>query len=167
MKKCRECGKMFDVLWPEMYRYKRGAGTNYTYFCSWGCLRAYDKKMEEKEMDGKRSRSGKKPVVEVADKIPDKKIEIPEATETTMILDAEGLRQTVKKTAMVNKEPLEVYALKSGILADGKYCKEAGGMALRGLSIGGSEIFMKEREWCAFSNEILVALNQLGVNSDE
>ena len=151
MKKCRECGKTFDVLWPEMYRYKRGTGTNYTYFCSWGCLRAYDRKTEGKDMDGKRGRPAKKPVVEVADKLPETmdKAEVPE------------------KAPTFKNEPLEVYAVKSGILADGKYCKEANGMALRGLSIGGSEIFMKERQWCAFAAEIVVALEQLGVKADE
>ena len=166
MKKCRECGKMFDVLWPEMYRYKRGTGTNYTYFCSWGCLRAYDRKTEGKDMDGKRGRPGKKPVVEVADKLPETmdKAEVPEIT-----LNGEGLtiKRKPEKAQAFKNEPLEVYAVKSGILADAKYCKEADGMALRGLSIGGSEIFMKERQWCAFAAEIVVALEQLGVKADE
>ena len=88
---------------------------------------------------------------EVADKLPETmdKAEVPE------------------KAPTFKNEPLEVYAVKSGILADGKYCKEANGMALRGLSIGGSEIFMKERQWCAFAAEIVVALEQLGVKADE
>lgn len=154
MKKCRVCGKTFDVLWPEMWRYKRGTDAKYTYFCSWKCLREHDRKAEEKKMEkeSKRGRPARKLDAEVADKMPEtaEKAEVPE-----------------KPGKIFGKEPLEVYAIKSGILVDGKYCKEAGGMTLRGLSIGGSEIHMKEREWCAFSQEILVALGQLRVKPNE
>ena len=47
MKVCQVCGKEFDVLWPELWRYKRGLGTNTSYFCSWGCLRKHDKEREQ------------------------------------------------------------------------------------------------------------------------
>ena len=50
MKVCQVCGKEFDVLWPELWRYKRGLGTNTSYFCSWGCLRKYDKEREQNIM---------------------------------------------------------------------------------------------------------------------
>ena len=52
MKKCPVCGKEFDVLWPDLWRYKRNGGTaNYwKYFCSWGCLRKYDKGREQNTM---------------------------------------------------------------------------------------------------------------------
>lgn len=47
-KTCRQCGKQFSVLYPHMWRYKRLRYSGmYHWFCSWGCLRAYDKKMEE------------------------------------------------------------------------------------------------------------------------
>lgn len=42
--RCATCGKEFDALWPDLYRYKRGG----TFLCSWGCLRKYD---EEKGSD--------------------------------------------------------------------------------------------------------------------
>lgn len=160
MKKCRECGKMFDVLWPEIWRYRRGNGTNYTYFCSWGCLRAYDRETEGKDMDGKRGRPAKKPVVEVADKLPE--------SEVIQVAPIQPAVTEVNLTEKIfGKEPLEIYALKSRMLADGQYCREREGMTLRGMSIGGSSIYMTEREWCAFSTEILVALKQLGVKADE
>lgn len=40
------------MLWPELWRYKRNGGTaNYwKYFCSWGCLRKYDKGREQNTM---------------------------------------------------------------------------------------------------------------------
>ena len=51
MKRCSFCGKEFDVLWPDLWRYKKGPDINHTsaWFCSWKCLRA-DEKGEEKPM---------------------------------------------------------------------------------------------------------------------
>lgn len=43
-KKCKACGKKFAVLYPHLWRYKRTYGTHNDYFCSWGCLRRYDRK---------------------------------------------------------------------------------------------------------------------------
>ena len=37
---CPVCGKAFDVLWPQLWRYKR----NNTFVCSYTCLRAFDRK---------------------------------------------------------------------------------------------------------------------------
>lgn len=48
-KKCRNCGKRFAVLHPTRWAYKRHKGLGYVYFCSWGCLRADEKKDERKE----------------------------------------------------------------------------------------------------------------------
>ena len=162
MKKCRECGKTFDVLWPEMYRYKRGTGTNYTYFCSWGCLRAYDRKTEGKEM----ARPAKK-LVEVADKLPEEaaiQAEVPER----ITIKAKDIEKAIQKQGEIfGKEPLEVYAVKSRILADGIFCKEGNGMMLRGQSLGETNIYMMADRWIALSQEIQVALDQLGVKRHE
>lgn len=51
MKRCSFCGKEFAVLYPELWRYKKGPDINHTsaWFCSWKCLRA-DEKGEEKPM---------------------------------------------------------------------------------------------------------------------
>ena len=111
-------------------------------------------------MDGKRGRPAKKPVVEVADKLPE--------SEVIHVSPIQPSVTEVNLTGKIfGKEPLEIYALKSRMLADGHYCREREGMTLRGMSIGGSSIYMTEREWCAFSTEILVALKQLGVKADE
>ena len=48
-RKCRNCGKRFTVLHPTRWAYKRPKGARYEYFCSWGCLRADEKKEERKE----------------------------------------------------------------------------------------------------------------------
>ena len=50
-RKCRNCGKRFTVLHPTRWAYKRPKGARYEYFCSWGCLRADEKKDERKEAE--------------------------------------------------------------------------------------------------------------------
>ena len=42
-KKCAMCRKEFVVLYQDIYAYKRGA----RWFCSWKCLRAFEKKKED------------------------------------------------------------------------------------------------------------------------
>lgn len=46
-KKCPVCGKSFFVQWPTMWTYKRGAPYP-KYFCSYKCVREFDKNKEEK-----------------------------------------------------------------------------------------------------------------------
>ena len=41
---CEICEKEFDVLHPDLWRYKRGT----TYFCSWRCMRINDEEMNGK-----------------------------------------------------------------------------------------------------------------------
>ena len=48
--KCRTCGKRFDVLWTDLWRYKRNTGHGMAWLCSWKCLREYDRK-EAEEME--------------------------------------------------------------------------------------------------------------------
>ena len=47
MNKCPECGKLFTVLWPHLWTYKRDK----KYLCSYGCMRAYDKRHERKDVE--------------------------------------------------------------------------------------------------------------------
>ena len=48
---CKICGKEFDVLYPTLWRYKRGAPEHVeAWLCSWSCLREYDKRKEAKKM---------------------------------------------------------------------------------------------------------------------
>ena len=50
---CHQCGKEFDVLYPDLWRYKRGN----KWFCSWHCLRA-DEKGEEPTMATRLKKDG-------------------------------------------------------------------------------------------------------------
>ena len=55
IKTCPVCGKEFGVLYPGLWGYKRGKKVgNFTYYCSWKCLRTLDKKGEDKHMGAKR-----------------------------------------------------------------------------------------------------------------
>ena len=49
--KCPVCKKEFDVLWPNLWAYKTEKGR---YYCSWKCLRAKERKGEEKHMGVKK-----------------------------------------------------------------------------------------------------------------
>ena len=51
IKKCAVCGKMFDVMYTHLWRYKREE----RYFCSWSCIRINDKGKEANEMRGERT----------------------------------------------------------------------------------------------------------------
>ena len=49
IKTCPVCKKEFSVLYPGLWGYKRGRKPgNFTYYCSWKCLRTLDKKGEKK-----------------------------------------------------------------------------------------------------------------------
>lgn len=43
MNVCSECGKEFDVLYQDLWRYRTGT----RWFCSWHCLRADERKRKE------------------------------------------------------------------------------------------------------------------------
>ena len=49
IKNCPICGKAFDVLYPDIWRYKR----NNQFICSWKCIRLFDGK-EEKQVKSMR-----------------------------------------------------------------------------------------------------------------
>lgn len=48
MKRCVVCKKIFDVVYPDLWGYKRGN----IFLCSWKCLRRYDKYTQERKEAG-------------------------------------------------------------------------------------------------------------------
>lgn len=60
-KACTNCGRHFGVLHTDLWAYKRGC----SYFCSWKCLRAFDKSKEGTRMR-KVTLEDKKKAVEIA-----------------------------------------------------------------------------------------------------
>lgn len=49
-RRCSFCGKVFTVLHPTRWAYKKTNGPRYKYFCSWKCLRAEERGEERKPM---------------------------------------------------------------------------------------------------------------------
>ena len=66
--KCTECGKRTVVLYPDLWVYKRGAGSpgGQRFFCSWHCLRAYDKGDETAMKQGRKVSEKSMKAVQIA-----------------------------------------------------------------------------------------------------
>ena len=45
--RCKECKKLF-YAWPGYVYKKRNGGNGYKWYCSWHCLRAEEKRTEDK-----------------------------------------------------------------------------------------------------------------------
>ena len=75
---CTVCGKRFSVLYPHLWRYKEPCGGNghYRYFCSWKCLRANEKGVEDMEKLKKDGTPAKKPGPKPKTKTPEQVPEI-------------------------------------------------------------------------------------------
>lgn len=52
-KDCPVCGKHFAMSRIDLWAYKRQENHQDNYFCSWSCLRAYDKQKEESKVKGR------------------------------------------------------------------------------------------------------------------
>lgn len=63
--KCPVCGKAFDVLWPQLWRYRE----NRQYICTWKCLRQKRKEEEEMAKMKKDGTPAKKPGPKPKDKV--------------------------------------------------------------------------------------------------
>jgi hypothetical protein len=62
IKKCPQCGKEFDVLWPHLWSYKRSQ----EFLCTYTCLKAYDKEKKEANNMQKITLEQKQQAVEIA-----------------------------------------------------------------------------------------------------
>ena len=174
MRKCRTCGKEFDVPWEYLWRYKTGSQHQEKWFCSWKCLRAYEKKGAEKKMARTRQagtpakKPEKKDVVEVAETLP-------EETKVELVYDpsiAEEYRREQQakqeKAAEEQEQPkaLELAGVFSRVIRYGKYFKQRDVikrdqfMRLEGNDV---EIILTRKDWTKFSAEIMQALDQLGI----
>ena len=85
---CPECGKEFDILYPDLWRYRRG-----DFLCSYGCMRKHDKR-EEENGEMKRLKKDGSPAQRPGPK--PKKIEIPEGNMTVIATKEPPKVPTVK-----------------------------------------------------------------------
>lgn len=144
--KCRICGKEFEVLYPELWRYVRAK----RYLCSWKCLRLYDQKGSE-DMYTKVKKDGtpaKKPGT--APKMitdPDVEAKLPEVDLTTKPEDF-GKRTTV--TAIRVDGLGEFYY-------DQKY------KSIDWRTEGGDEVSMGPAWWMQLVEDLPKILEKLGV----
>lgn len=144
--KCRICGKEFEVLYPELWRYVRAK----RYLCSWKCLRLYDQKGSE-DMYTKVKKDGtpaKKPGP--APKMitdPDVEAKLPEVDLTTKPEDF-GKRTTV--TAIRVDGLGEFYY-------DQKY------KSIDWRTEGGDEVSMGPAGWMQLVEDLPKILEKLGV----
>ena len=59
MKTCAVCGKEFEVLWPDLWRYRDGEGGNIRkWFCRYNCMMAYKRGKEAEKMYKKTKSDG-------------------------------------------------------------------------------------------------------------
>ena len=182
MKKCPVCGKEFDVLWPDLWRYREGSA----YICTWKCLRQLRKEAEEKVYT-KVKKDGT-PAKKSGPKTTARKIDIaPKSTEVTLVYDpsiAEEYKreQEAKKKSfeemklpvpeekkIQGQEPLEVASLKSRVLQNGYYRKNSDGtgMWLEGGSMEKDALGLCAKNWIRLSEEIRVAMEQLQIRAED
>ena len=72
---------------------------------------------------------------------------------------------TLARLALLELEPLEVYAIKSRVLKDGYYKKSQNGtgMYLYGMSVQQEQVGLNAEHWKELAAEIMLALEQLGI----
>lgn len=172
VKRCKECGKEFAVITPERWAYKRtvqqsATGSRYIFWCSWGCLRANEKKEENKKMikEQEKKKPGRKPrtevTIETADKLPEKDLKEERGRRIAAALDkADQARQEM----IDGIELLKPAALRSRVMPDALFTAKDGQMALVNEK---ASISLTAYEWFKLTEEILVAIRQLDVTPAE
>ena len=154
MKKCPVCGKEFDVLWPELWRYREGSA----YICTWKCLRQLRKEAEEKmytkvKKDGTPTKKSgpKKQPVEKVELVYDPSIaeEYKREQEAKKKSFEEMKLPVPEEKKIQGQEPLEVASLKSRVLQNGYYRKNSDGtgMWLEGGSMEKDALGLCAKNW--------------------
>ena len=161
--KCPVCGKLFWCDYPNLWRYKREK----TYLCSWGCLRKYDERKEAGDMAYSKIKKDGTPAKPTGKKKEEPKVEL---VYDPSIAEEYKREQAEKKSFAEMKrtrKQLEVAAVLSDVILNGKYQKTMNGtrMLLHDDRTVGFE--MTAREWIGLSEEIRVALEQLGIRAED
>ena len=173
MKKCPVCGKEFDVLWPDLWAYRE----NGRFICTWKCLRQLRKEADEK-MYTKVKKDGT-PAKKAGPKTTARKVDIaPKSTEVTLVYDPsiseEYRREQAEKKSFAELEKkiqgrkqLEIAAVLSDVITNGRYMKTMNGTRMRIENDRTIGFEMTAREWIEFSDEIRVAMEQLGIRAED
>ena len=109
MKKCSNCGRVFEVLHPELWAYKDGKGFNVKdWYCRYNCMQEYRKRKEAEKMARMKKngtpakKPGRKPRVETAEKLPEDLPKVELVYDPTI---AEEYRKEQMNKAEEQKEP--------------------------------------------------------------
>ena len=155
--RCSECGKHFDILYPDLWAYKTGSKI----FCSWHCLRA-DERKEEDEMarlkkDGtpwgkpgprKTTKTTKVPAVPA--------VEVPEKLNLQG-----GVNYQLKVDEARNpRKPFKVIGLETDF---GRFTMGEVKGVLRFKAAGETEIRMATEDWLKLAETLPEILRELGV----
>ena len=174
MMRCCICRKEFEVLYPDLWRYRNKS----RWYCSWKCLRA-DERKEAGDMayskikkDGTPAKkpTGKKKEEPTVTLVYDPSIEEEYRREQEQKKSFAEMKKPVPEEKKIQgQEPLEVASLKSRVLKDAYYRKTRDGrsMFLEGDSLNDSALGLKAENWIRLTAEILLALEQLGIKEGD
>ena len=165
--RCSECGKHFDILYPDLWAYKTGSKI----FCSWHCLRA-DERKEEDEMarlkkDGTPAKKpGPRKTVKTV-KVPAvPPVEIPEQSvsiaPTPLVLQGGVDYQMKVDEDRKPRKPFKVIGLETDF---GRFTMGTVKGVLRFKAEGETEISMVTEDWLKMAETLPEILRELGVDA--
>ncbi len=167
--RCSECGKHFDILYPDLWRYKTGNKL----FCSWHCLRA-DERKEEDEMarlkkDGTPcGKPGPKTAVKTVKtvKVPEvPAVEIPEQPIHPLGLQG-GVNYQLKVDETKQPEIVPVFELEITALRHknyGEFYRDHDHNCIDWRTPGGDEMSLSVDAWKKLILDLPEIIRQLGV----
>lgn len=160
--RCSECGKHFDILYPDLWAYKTGSKI----FCSWHCLRA-DERKEEDEMarlkkDGTPwGKPGPRKTVKTV-KVPEvPKVEIPEKLILDGGKDYQLMVDESKKPEIAPGFELEITALRHKNY--GEFYRDHDHNCIDWRTPGGDEMSLSVDAWKKLIRDLPEIIRQLGV----
>ena len=168
---CPECGKEFDILYPDLWRYRRG-----DFLCSYGCMRKHDKR-EEENGEMKRLKKDGSPAQRPGPKPKKQIIETPEGEFTKTKPEIPEKVATVKLTGPLNvetPEPEKVTFVDGGAIpfkmtgmsteaGDFQYFKKAGYLDWTPGGTYDDTVSLKVEEWKALMKVLPVVIRMLEV----
>lgn len=163
--RCTQCGKDFDILYPDLWAYKTGS----KFFCSWHCLRAYERK-EEDEMarlkkDGTPARKpGPKKAVTATTvpAVPEvQKVEIPEKLILDGGKDYQLMVDEAKKPEIAPGFELEITAVRHKNY--GEFYRDHDHNCIDWRTPCGDEMSLGVDAWKKLIRDLPEILKQLGV----
>ena len=159
---CIQCGKHFDILYPDLWRYRKGNRI----FCSWHCLRA-DERKEDNEMARlkKDGTPAKKPGPKTVKVPKGPVIEIPEQPIHPLGLQG-GVNYQLKVDETKQPEIVPVFELEITALRHknyGEFYRDHDHNCIDWRTPGGDEMSLSVDAWKKLIRDLPEIIRQLGV----